>query len=117
MDEEMDIKSKLIYNMNIDNNIEEINMNQINNNIEKNSEQNIDLKISNNEDNNLNDARIENKSIVNNKTDENFSENGKFFEVQIKNEIEEKRMEIKYEYRDNDKIKSIEIINKKRNKN
>ena len=114
MDEEIDIKSKLIYNMNFDNNIEEIYKNKINNNIEKNSEQNIDLKISNNEDNNLNDARIENKSIVNNKTDENNSENGKFFGVQIKNEIEGKRMEIKYEYRDNDKIKSIEIINKKR---
>ena len=114
MDEDIDIKSKLKFNMNIDNNIEEINMNKINNNIEKNSEQNIDLKISNNEDNNLNDARIENKSIVNKNTDENYSGKGNFFEDQIKNEIEEKRMEIKYEYRDNDKIKSIEIINKKR---
>ena len=114
MDEENDIKSKLIYNMNFDNNIEEQYMKKKNNNIDKNSEQNIDLKISNNGDNNLNDARIENKSNINNKTDENYSEKGKFFDAQIKNEIEEKRMEIKYEYRDNDKIKSIEIINKNR---
>jgi len=116
MDEENDIKSKLIYSMNFDNNIGEQYMNKINNNIEKNSEQSksINLKISNNGDNNLNDARIENKSNKNNITDENYPANNKFFDDQIKNEIDEKRMEIKYEYRDNDKIKSIEIINNKR---
>ena len=116
MDEENDINSKLNYNMNFDNNIGEQYMNkkiEINNNIEKNSFQNINLKISNNGDN-LNDARIENKSNINNITDENYSVKGKFFNVQIKNEIEDKRLEIKYEYRDNDKIKSIEIINNKR---
>lgn len=113
MDEENDINSKLNYNMNFDNNIDQEHMNRINNNNEKNSEQNVNLKVSNNGDINLNDARIENKSI-NNITNGNYSENEKFFNPQRKKEIEDKRLELKYEYRDNDKIKSVEIIDKKR---
>ena len=113
---ELNYEYNNINNINEQNNIKDnINLNSNENNKCNDSESNNNDYVISTNKNILNDGIIDNKIIINNIiTNKDLLKNTKIFNEKIKNDLKPTKLELKFELKDKDIIKSIEIINNKR---